>query len=166
MATPSLAALYAEHHAALRGFARRLVGDPHAAEDLVHDVFVELPGLLRRYRGDCSVLTYLRAIAVNRARRHLRAAIRRRAAMAKLALEVERQGRFPSEELHARELSRRLTAALDQLSLEQRAAFVLCEVEELSADEAGLALGIPAGTVRTRLFYARQKLSALLEGSP
>lgn len=162
----ALAALYAEHHKELRNFARRLLGDPHAAEDLVHDVFVSLPRALARYRGECTLTTFLRAIAANGARSHLRAAIRRRAAMDRLAQEAERQGHFHADELRKRELARRLTSALDRLSLLHRTAFVLCEVEGLAAEEAASVLGVPAATMRTRVFYAKKRLSELLGGEP
>ena len=160
----AIAELYTAHHVSLRNFCCRLLGDSHAAEDLVHDVFVELGRDLARYRGECSFTTFLRAIAVHRCQRHLRAATRRRRAMARLAEETERQGRFLPEEIRSRELARRLTAAMDLLPLPQRAAFVLCEVEELSSDEAARALGIPAATVRSRVFNARKKLGELLGG--
>jgi RNA polymerase sigma-70 factor, ECF subfamily len=162
----ALSQLYAQQHASLRSFARRLLGDPHAAEDLVHDVFVSLPKALKRYRAECSLTTFLRAIAIRQASTHLRAAVRRRAAMHQLAQETERQARFPDHQLRQRELARLLTSALDQLSVMHRSAFVLCEVEGMSADEAAQVLAIPATTVRTRLFYARQKLSELMGGAP
>jgi RNA polymerase sigma-70 factor (ECF subfamily) len=162
----ALAQLYAEHHVSLRNFARRLLGDPQAAEDLVHDVFVGAPRALSRYRKQCSLTTFLRAIAINQARNHLRAAVRRRAALNRLAQETERQGHFGSDELRRRELARQLTLALDRLSLAHRTTFVLCEVEGLSAEEAALTLGVNAATVRTRIFYARQKLCELLGDVP
>jgi RNA polymerase sigma-70 factor (ECF subfamily) len=108
----------------------------------------------------------LRAIAVRQAKTHLRAAVRRRAAMNRLAEELERQGSFAQDELRKRELARALTSALDRLSVAQRSAFVLCEVEEMSAEDAAQVLDVPAATVRTRLFYARQKLGALLAEEP
>jgi RNA polymerase sigma-70 factor, ECF subfamily len=160
----AIAELYAVHHVSLRDFCCRLLGDPHAAEDLVHDVFIELARDLRRYRGECSLTTYLRAIAVHRCQRHVRAAARRRRAMARLAEETERQGRFLPEEIRRRELARRLSAALDTLPLPQRTAFVLCEVEGLSSEEAAQVQGVPAATVRSRVFHARRKLSELLGG--
>jgi RNA polymerase sigma-70 factor (ECF subfamily) len=52
---------------------------------------------------------------------------------------------------------------MDELSFDHRSAFVLCEVEERSSREVAEILGVPEGTVRTRLFHARQKLRASLE---
>lgn len=160
----AIAALYTLHHEDLRGFCRRLLGDPQAAEDLVHDVFVTLPRALKRYRGEGNLGGFLRAIAVNHVRHHIRAAVRRRAAMSKLAAELEHEAGFARAEIERRELARQLTAALDTLPVAQRVAFVLCEVEEMSAVEAALVMDVPAATVRARLFHAKQKLRQLLGG--
>ncbi|MDD9946632.1 MAG: RNA polymerase sigma factor [Myxococcales bacterium] len=158
--------LYREHHEDLRGFARRLLGDHQAAEDLVQDVFVALPRALERFRGDSSVRTLLRAIALNHARHHVRAAARRRKAMARYAAEEANRDRASPSEIRRRELADRLSRALDALPLKQRAAFVLCEVEGMSAPQAADVIGVPAPTVRTRLHHARRKLRALLEEAP
>lgn len=160
----AIGALYAAHHEDLRGFCRRLVGDPQAAEDLVHDVFVELPRALKRYRGDASMVSFLRSIAINHARHHIRAAVRRRQAMSRLASELEHDAGFAPAEIERRQLARQLTSALDQLPLPQRIAFVLCEVEEMTAVEAAVVMDVPPATVRTRLFHAKQKLRELVGG--
>lgn len=160
----AIAALYTLHHEDLRGFCRRLLGDPQAAEDLVHDVFVALPRALKRYRGEGNLAGFLRAIAVNHVRHHIRAAVRRRAAMSKLAAELEHEAGFARAEIERRELARQLTAALDTLPVAQRVAFVLCEVEEMSAVEAAVVMDVPAATVRSRLFHAKHKLRELLGG--
>ena len=154
--------VYDEHHAAVRAFARRLVGDSAAAEDLVHEVFVSLPRAIRGYRGDASLRTFLISIAVNHARHHVRAAARRRAAMERLGREPARCGSDPEEHARRRELADALSRALDSLPLEQRVAFVLCEVEERSSHEAAGLVGVPDATVRTRLFHARRKLREAL----
>lgn len=61
--------VYRQHHAAVRGFARRLLGDDDVAEDLVHDTFLALPGAIRRFRGEASLRTFLIAIALRRGHR-------------------------------------------------------------------------------------------------
>ncbi len=81
----AVAALYDQHHAALRAFCQRLLGDAAAAEDLVHDTFVGLPRALAGYRSDAPLRTFLFGVAVNHCRHHLRAAARRRRAMARYA---------------------------------------------------------------------------------
>jgi RNA polymerase sigma-70 factor, ECF subfamily len=132
----------------------------------VHDVFVELPKAIASYRGEGDLLGFLRGIAVNRARHHVRAAVRRRAAMQRLERELVAEADFPPEEAERRALSRQLTLALDRLPLPQRIAFVLCEVEELSASEAAELTGAPAATMRTRVFHAKRRLRELLGGEP
>jgi RNA polymerase sigma-70 factor (ECF subfamily) len=160
--------VYDRHHAAVRSFARRLVGDPAAAEDLVHEVFVSLPRAVQRYRAEASLRTFLLSIAVNHARHHVRAATRRRVALDRLGREPESQVTDPEAVVRRRELARALTRALDTLPLEQRVAFVLCEVEERTSTEVAEIVGVPEGTVRTRLFHARKRLRQVLreEGLP
>jgi RNA polymerase sigma-70 factor (ECF subfamily) len=161
--TSAVAELYDRHHMAVRAFAKRLVGDAAAAEDLVHDVFVALPKAIRRYRGESSLRTFLIGIAVNHARHHVRSAARRRNAFERLGREPDANPDDPEHDARRKELARVLTRALDSLSIDQRIAFVLCEVEERTSREAADIVRVPEATVRTRLFHAKKKLRALLE---
>jgi RNA polymerase sigma-70 factor, ECF subfamily len=68
----------------------------------------------------------------------------------------------PDDGAHRARLAAALLRALDALPIEQRAAFVLCEVEERTSAEVGRILGVPDATVRTRLFHAKKKLSEAL----
>lgn len=154
--------VYQQHHAAVRAFAQRLVGDIEAAEDLVQDVFVALPGSIGRFRGDCALRTFLVSIAVNHAKNHVRSAARRRAALARLGREPEPPSADPQRELERRELADRLMLALDALPLDQRVAIVLSEIEERTSAEIATIVGAPEGTVRTRIFHAKRKLREVL----
>lgn len=156
--------VYQQHHVVIRAFAQRLVGDVDAAEDLVQEVFASLPSACARFRGDCALRTFLVSIAVNHAKNHVRAAVRRRAALARLALEPSREGEDPERDLSRSELADRLVYALDQLPLEQRVVVILAEVEERTSGEIATIVGAPEGTVRTRLFHAKRKLRELLGG--
>src|SRR5262249_31486120 len=146
---------YRMHHAHVRAFAARLVGDPMVAEDLVHEVFVALPDAMRRFDGQCSLRTWLVAIAARRAQPYIRAALRRRAAEARLALEPPDAHHHrapapprPDEEVERAELAMLLTRALDTLPVDQRVAFVLCEVEERTSVEVARMLDTQDGTIR------------------
>ena len=139
--------LYDTHHAAVRSFARRLVGDLAAAEDLVHDVFCALPSAIRGFRGDSSLRTFLIAVAVNHARHHVRSASRRRAAIERLGREPSVDAQSPEHDARRKELAELLTRALDSLPIEQRVAFVLCEVEERTSREASTIAGVPASNL-------------------
>jgi len=163
-AEPSaVAEVYDAHHAAVRAFAKRLLGDATSAEDLVHEVFVSLPQAIRKFRGDSALRTFLISIAVNHARHFVRAAQRRRRAMSAYGETTTHETSDPEHEARRKELADLLTRALDALPLDQRVAFVLCEVEERSSREVADIVGAPEATVRTRLFHAKKKLRQALE---
>ncbi len=160
----AIASVYDAHHAALRMLARRLVGDTAIAEDLVHDTFVTLPSAIRNFRGGSSLRTFVMGIAVNRARKYIRAASRRRAAYERHAAQpAPADAPAPDAELARRQLAAALHRALDTLPTDQRIAFVLCEIDELTSKAAAAIVGCPEETIRTRLFHARKKLRAHLE---
>jgi RNA polymerase sigma-70 factor (ECF subfamily) len=158
----ALCAVYRAHHAHVRAFARRLVGSEDEAEDLVHEVFSRLPGAARRFRGGSSLRTLLVGMAINLARHYVRAAARRRAAGVRLAREPRTAAQQPADPVERRQLAEALVRALDTLPLDQRVAFVLCEVEERTSAEAAALARTNDGTMRARLMSARQKLRAQL----
>lgn len=154
---------YDAHHAHVRAFAQRLVGDETIAEDIVQDTFIALPRAIRGYRGGAALRTFLIGVAVNHARHHVRAAARRRATAHKFASEPANDSASPESDAARVELARALNHALDALPLDQRVVFVLCEVEERTSVEAAVVLDVPEATVRTRLWTAKKKLRATLE---
>lgn len=156
---------YDMHGPSVLAFARRLVGDADAAQDLVQDTFMTLPKVVGRFEGRSSLRSFLISIAVNHARHHVRAASRRRAAMERYAREPRGGSVSPEDDALRADLADALTCALDKLSLDQRVAFVLCEVEERSAKEAGEIAGAPEATMRTRVFHAKKKLREALARS-
>jgi RNA polymerase sigma-70 factor (ECF subfamily) len=160
----ALGEAYDRHHAHVRAFAQRLVGDASAAEDLVQETFVALPQAIHAFKSEASLRTFLVGIAVNHARHHVRAAARRRATMSRFAAEPPGRCTNPEHEAERAQLGLALSRALDELPDDQRVAFVLCEVEERTSTEVALILRVPEGTVRTRLFHARRKLRVSLEG--
>lgn len=157
----AVAETYDRYHQTVRTFARRLLGDDEAAEDLVHDVFLALPDAMRRHRGG-AMRSFLFSIAVNHARHHIRAAIQRR----HLALRAEVEGPLHAEvppcPVERADLAAQLHRAMDALPLDQRTAFVLCVVEERSSREAAQIVGVPEGTIRTRVHHARLRLQEIL----
>lgn len=159
----ALGEIYDRHHEAVRAFARRLVGDDAIAEDLVHEVFVALPRLIRRFEGHGSLRAFLSGVAINHARHHVRSASRRRAALERMGSEPAQRVASPHDAAEDRAFLRALHRALDTLPLEQRVAFVLCDVEERTSAEAADIAGAAEATMRTRLFHARKKLRAVLE---
>jgi RNA polymerase sigma-70 factor (ECF subfamily) len=154
---------YDRWHPRVRVLARRLLGDNASAEDVVQETFVVLAKAARRYRGEPGGLeSFVLGIAVKRARRHHRAAWRRRQAMDRLAAEEAGGPRTPEQDVYRRELGARLARALGRLPHAQRVAFVLCEIEDMTSGQAALVVEVPETTVRTRLFHARRRLRELL----
>lgn len=158
----ALGEAYDAHHVHVRAFARRLLGDESAAEDLVQDTFVALPRALGAFRGDSSLRTFLVAIAVNHARHHLRSAMRRRLAHERLGAEPIEASPTPEDEQRRRQIGEALARALDLLPIEQRVAVVLCEVEGRTSAEASRIVGVAEGTIRTRVFHGKRKLREAL----
>lgn len=159
----AVALLYDRHHAPVRAFAARMLGDDSTAEDLVHEVFVILPKALRNFRGDSALQSYIMGIAANRSRHYIRKASRRRAAQDRMIQSSEVSTNNPETDVQRKELATMLRRAIESLPHDQRTAFVLCEVEERSSADVAEIVGIPAATVRTRLFHARRKLRTFLE---
>lgn len=158
--------LYDRHHEAVRRFAQRLLGDASEAEDLVQEVFVRLPRIAKSYRGESSFRSFLIGATAQLSRHHIRASQRRRAlhersgaaGMVQLP-EAER----PDVQSERHRLAKLLTQALDQLSFDHRVAFVLSEVEQHTSREIAVLVGVPEGTVRTRLLHAKKRLRTYLE---
>jgi RNA polymerase sigma-70 factor (ECF subfamily) len=159
----ALAEIYDQHHGPLCAFARRLIGNDAAAEDLVHDVFVALPKILGRTDPGGSLRSFLMAVTANRAKHHFRARWRFERMTGRLAREHVAEVENPEQQANRHALARRLARALDVLPFEQRVTFVLCEIEGHGSRDAATILGIPEGTVRTRLFSARRRLRQHLE---
>jgi RNA polymerase sigma-70 factor (ECF subfamily) len=171
LASGELAAVgeaYDLHHEHVRRFARRLLGDDDAAEDLVHEAFLTLPKAVKNFEGRSALRTFIVSIAANHSRHHVRSAVRRRSAMERAGLEVEApghsaEGENPEKTAARKQLAALLTRCLDKLSLQHRVAFVLCEVEGRNSREVAGILDVPEGTVRTRLMHAKKKLRILIE---
>ncbi len=156
--------VYRLHASKVRGFARRMLHDDAAAEDVVHDAFVALPDAVARFRGECKLESFLISIAVNLCRRRLRSRSRGERAVERMhQRRVDEPVRTPEAEARRRHLAAALRRGLDTLSVDHREVFVLCAVEERSSTEVAEILDVPPGTVRTRLFHARAKLRAYLE---
>ena len=159
----ALAETYDRHHAPLRAFARKLIGEPHAAEDLVHDVFVALPHAIRSFEGRSTLRTFLFGVAARMCHKHVRSAVRARAARERSARrDVADEVPLPSDRAMRAELASALARGLDRLPIDQRLAFTLCALDERTSREAAEILGVDDVTVRTRMTRARQTLKAFL----
>jgi RNA polymerase sigma-70 factor (ECF subfamily) len=154
--------LYRAHQHRVRAFARRVLGSEGAADDLLHELFLALPRTLMNFRAESSLGSFLVGVAARRAKHHVRSSVRRRLAEDRAAHEPPASSRTPDRDLERRELAARLSAALAELPLDQRIAFVMCEVEERTSVEVAALLGERDGTIRGRLHLAKKKLREAL----
>lgn len=158
----SLAALYDRYAPLLLGVARRLLSDPAAAEDLVHDVFLEAWRNADSYaqqRG--SVRTWLLVRLRSRALDRLRAE-QVRSRKREPGLGAAQVGETPHDELQ-REPDRKLVLeALAQLDAQQRETLELAYFEGLSAREIAERMQAPIGTVKSRLASGLARLRRIV----
>jgi RNA polymerase sigma-70 factor (ECF subfamily) len=132
-------------------FLRHLLGDPALAEDVTQETFVRVYRELGSFRFRSKFSTWVFQVARNAGIDALRSRQRR----ARLATALETQVRST---LHGGELRVEVEAALQSLAPRLREAFVLVEALGLTYREASEALGVPEGTVKSRVFHARERL--------
>ncbi len=164
----AFARLVALHEGMVFNLAARLLGDQEEAKDLSQDVFLQVFRMLGRFEGRSTLKTWIYRIVVNQCRNRQRWWRRRRREKAMpiedltAAEEAQMSGTVspdgPYERVRRAEQARKVTAALLGLSFDHRAILLLREVENLSCDEIGTTLGIPEGTVKSRLARAREAL--------
>jgi RNA polymerase sigma-70 factor (ECF subfamily) len=161
----ALGALFDRHHEAVyRLISRLLRSEPDAIDDLVQTTFLEAWRSAGRYDGRGLVKSYLFGIAANAVRHHVRSTKRRREAFADWQPPEPRNA--PDDMASRAQQVGRLAAALDRLPHDLRAAYVLCDLEDISGVEAARMLDVRAGTLWRRLHEARKALRAAIEGGP
>jgi|SRR5687767_13527544 len=143
----------------LRRYARALAGDRIAADDLVQDTLERAWSKLHLYRRGTDLRAWLFTVMHNVYVNQLRA-LRPAAAFDEEMPELALPARTDTLEL------RDLDAAIRRLPTDQREVLLLVALEEMSYEEAAGTLGIPIGTVMSRLARAREKLRSMLSGLP
>ncbi len=162
----SFAALFDRHADEIHRYAARRLG-PELAEDVTGEVF--LVAFRRRARYDPAwpdARPWLYGIATRVVAQHRRAERRRNHALAKVS--PERPGTFDersADRVTAEQLQPRLAKALTALSAAERDLLLLVAWADLTYEEAALALGVPVGTVRSRLHRLRAKVRRALGGN-
>jgi RNA polymerase sigma-70 factor, ECF subfamily len=156
--------LVRRHQSRIYGLVRILTRGADEAEDLAQEVFVRAFRGIGRFRGDSTFTTWLHRIAVNvvrshGARRHLVMRVRARHEDDEPALD-----RVPSaEDLESAVIRRRMIdQALATLSDDARVAVTLRDVQGLEYHEIALIVGVPIGTIESRISRARRRLRPLL----
>ncbi len=154
--------LFARHRLKVFRFTLRYLRDEASAEDVLAEVFLDVWRQAGRFEGRSSVSTWLLSIARFKALSHVRQ--RTEAPLdEEYAAGIVDEADDPEIELAKRDKWLALRICLEKLSVEQREIIDLVYYHEKSVEEAAQIVGIPAATVKTRLFYARQKLSEILK---
>jgi len=158
----AMQALFARHRTATYRWLLRMVHDEALAEDLLSEVFLDVWRQTNRFEGRSSVSTWLMSIA-----RFKALSARRRRTEDELTEEIEGTladtANDPEAALQEKNRSELLREALTRLSPEHREIIDLVYYHEKSISECAEILGIPAATVKTRMFYARKKLAELVK---
>ncbi|MCE5394080.1 MAG: RNA polymerase sigma factor RpoE [Acidithiobacillus sp.] len=148
----------------------RFVRQPEEAEDIAQEAFVKAYRALPNFRGDSAFYTWLYRIAVNTAKNHLVAQGRQ---VSLADVETEEAEQFDSADglreydtpegiLLSKEIAQHIDKALKALPSDLREAVTLRELEGLSYDEIAQVMDCPVGTVRSRIFRAREAIAKVL----
>jgi RNA polymerase sigma-70 factor (ECF subfamily) len=154
--------LFARHHVRVYRFVLRLVRNEATAEDLISDVFLDVWRQAGKFEGRSAVSTWMLSIARFKAL----SALRRRPEEEldeETAGAIEDQSDDPEVALAKKDKGSVLRECLTKLSAEHREIVDLVYYHEKSVEEVAKIVGIPEATVKTRMFYARKKLSELLK---
>jgi len=154
--------LFARHHVRVYRFVLRLVRNEATAEDLISEVFLDIWRQAGKFEGRSAVSTWMLSIA-----RFKALSVLRKRPEQKLddetAERIEDQADDPETALAKKDKGALLRECLTALSAEHREIVDLVYYHEKSVEEVAGIVGIPEATVKTRMFYARKKLSELLK---
>ena len=154
--------LFARHHVRVYRFVLRLVRNEATAEDLISEVFLDIWRQAGKFEGRSAVSTWMLSIARFKAL----SALRRRQDEEldeETAERIEDHADDPETALAKKDKGAVLRQCLTALSAEHREVIDLVYYHEKSVEEVAEITGIPEATVKTRMFYARKKLSELLK---
>jgi len=149
----------------------RFVRDPHEAQDVAQEAFIKAYRALGRFRGDSAFYTWLYRIAINTAKNYLVAQNRRPPGGDIDAQEAEqfmdsgllRENATPERLLLTDELQVTIKQAIEDLPPDLRTAITLRELEGMSYEGIAMAMDCPVGTVRSRIFRAREAIDMKLK---
>lgn len=163
--------LVSKYQRRLMRLVSRLVHDPAEAEDVVQETFIKAYRALRHFRGDSAFYTWLYRIGINTAKNYLVTQGRRTPTSTDTDAEQAeafdegdnlRDINTPESMLASKQIAETVNSAMDLLPLELRTAIVLREIEGLSYEEISAIMACPIGTVRSRIFRAREVIAEKL----
>lgn len=149
----------------------RMIRDPAEIEDVAQEAFIKAYRALPQFRGDSAFYTWLYRIAINTARNWL--AANKRAPSTPSAFENEEgetfnesdvltDGSDPESEMASRQIAETVNKAINDLPEELRNAIVMREIDGMSYEDIAQSMNCPIGTVRSRIFRAREAIATRL----
>lgn len=151
-------ALVARYGKMVYNTALHIVQDAHEAEDVAQEVFVQVFQSVAGFRGDSRLSTWMYRITVTKSLDHLKAKRRKKRWKLDWQSAVEPSWFHPGVEQDQQEKAALVYQAMDRLPDQQKAAFILYQLEELSYQEIALILETSVSAVESLLFRARQNL--------
>jgi RNA polymerase sigma-70 factor (ECF subfamily) len=153
------------------GVVSKLIKDYHEIQDITQDVFVKVYKALPKFRGDSAFYTWIYRIAINTAKNHLVARGRRIQNSDIEPIEAENYSSAfenqnfdtPDAEYERQEIEKVVHDSIEDLPDDLKKAIVLREVEGLSYEEIAEKMNCPIGTVRSRIFRARDAVDTALK---
>lgn len=155
-------AIYREHADFVWRTLQRMGVDEHHLDDVSQEVFVVVMRKLSTFDGSSLMTTWLYGICLRVASSWRKRAWRHREQSVEDPSDWDPGGAGGDEQMGNHEARRRLQAVLDRMDVDKRAVFVMFEVEELSTSEMAVLLGVPPGTVHSRLHAAREQFQLIL----
>jgi RNA polymerase sigma-70 factor, ECF subfamily len=166
--TSAFRRIYEGHRVDVARLVYRMVGPRSELDDVIQEVFVQVYKSLKDFRSESKFTTWLHRVTVNVVLMHRRAARSRPVFSGEPPAEtaVRSDDVPPDEDVERRERMRAFGRLLERLADKKRVVFVLHELEGVSPGEIAKIVGAPVLTVRTRLFYARREIEAMLREEP
>jgi RNA polymerase sigma-70 factor (ECF subfamily) len=166
--TAAFRTLYERHRSDVARLVYRMLGARSDLDDVAQEVFFQVHRSLKDFRGQSKFSTWLHRVTVNVVLMHRRAARSRPVYSEEAPPDVtaDDDTLLPDEDADRRARMRAFQRLLDKLAEKKRVVFVLHELEGLPPSEIAEIVGCPVLTVRTRLFYARRELEALIAQEP
>ena len=162
--------LVRRHHSRIYATVYHMTSNREDTDDLTQETFLKAYKALKSFKGDSSFYTWVYRIAVNKTINFLKQRRRKSAQMSLNEMDLSGEGRghilefisehTPRRDVRLHELQAKLNEAMQKLSEVHRLVVTLHNIQGMPHEEIGKIMDCNTGTVRSRLFYARQQLQA------
>jgi RNA polymerase sigma-70 factor (ECF subfamily) len=160
--------LFTKYQRRVSRLVSRFVRSEAEVEDIVQESFIKAYRALASFRGDSAFYTWLYRIAVNTAKNHLVSASKRPISLSQFEKNDDddfqedifmSDAGTPESELITKQIAETVNKSMNELPADLREAIMLREIEGMSYEDIADAMGCPIGTVRSRIFRAREAIS-------